>query len=207
MLKKPKKDIGLINKLNADSSLILKNITLGKFIVKKTIFILIIFSVFGAYIFRVNQISNLSAENEISAKEILDAHNKYRLELNIPPLKWSDKLAVNAKLWSDRLAREGGKKIYHSSGTGEGENIWWGTSGRFTYTQMVDGWGGEKKYYKHGNFPNVSKSGNWADVGHYTQLIWKNTTEVGCGKSTAGGFDIFVCRYSPPGNYMGQKAY
>jgi uncharacterized protein YkwD len=137
--------------------------------------------------------------------EALNAHNKFRTELNIPPLKWSDKLAKNAKVWADRLAAQ--RRMYHSSGTGEGENLWMGTSGYYSITQMVDAWGGEKKFYKHGVFPNVSSSGNWADVGHYTQIIWKNTTEVGCAKSSGGGYDYFVCRYSPPGNYLRQKAY
>ena len=137
--------------------------------------------------------------------EILKAHNRYRSELNIVPLKWSDKLAKDAKVWADRLAGE--KRMYHSSGTGEGENLWMGTSGYYSLTQMVDGWGGEKKYYKNGIFPHVSTSGNWSAVGHYTQIIWRNTTEVGCAKTTGGGNDFFVCRYSPQGNYIGEKVY
>lgn len=140
-----------------------------------------------------------------SISEILNAHNKYRIELNIPPLKWSNELAKHAKAWADRLAGTG--RMYHSSGSGEGENLWMGTSGYYSLTQMVDGWGGEKRYYKDGTFPGVSTSGSWADVGHYTQIIWRNTTEVGCAKSTGGGNDYFVCRYSPPGNYIGQKVY
>jgi len=95
----------------------------------------------------------------------------------------------------------------HSTGSGEGENLWAGTAERFSYTQMVNNWGKEKKYFKYGIFPNVSTSGNWTDVGHYTQIIWYNTTEVGCAKAPSGRYDIFVCRYSPPGNYIGQKVY
>jgi len=147
---------------------------------------------------------NPEAQNS-AITEILNAHNKYRTPLNIPPLKWSDKLAKNAKVWADRLASE--RRMHHSSGSGEGENLWMGTSGYYSLTQMVDGWGGEKKYYTDGIFPNVSSTGNWSDVGHYTQVIWRNTAEVGCAKSTGGGNDYFVCRYSPPGNYMRQKVY
>jgi hypothetical protein len=148
---------------------------------------------------------SLPASQDQAINEILNAHNKYRVELGIPPLKWSDSLAQHAKAWADRLAGE--RRMYHSSGTGEGENLWMGTSGYYSLTQMVDGWGGEKRYYKDGIFPGVSSSGNWADVGHYTQIIWRNTTEVGCAKSSGGGNDYFACRYSPPGNYMGQKVY
>ena len=155
---------------------------------------------------RCNQVSADTAVTSAIKEEILAAHNRYRSELAIPPLKWSDTLAVNAKKWADHLASRGGH-LYHSSGTGEGENLWMGTSGYYKYTQMVDSWGSEKKYYKDGTFPNVSSSGKWSDVGHYTQIIWRNTTEVGCAKSTGGGYDVFVCRYSPPGNYIGQKVY
>ncbi len=150
---------------------------------------------------------NAPRDGKLMADVITAAHNRYRAGLGIPPLRWSAALAAHAKQWSDRLASEGGRNIYHSSGTGEGENIWCGTMGHFSYEQMVDGWGSEKKYFKYGVFPNVSASGRWSDVGHYTQIIWKGTEEVGCGLSSAGGVDILVCRYSPPGNYMGQKPY
>lgn len=142
--------------------------------------------------------------------EIVAAHNKYRTELGIEGLRWSGLLAAHAQKWADHLATLGGRSLMHAPASergSEGENLWMGTAGYYSLTQMVDGWGGEKKYFVYGAFPNVSRSGNWADVGHYTQVIWKDTKEVGCGKSTAGGYDILVCRYSPPGNYMGRKPY
>jgi hypothetical protein len=44
--------------------------------------------------------------------------------------------------------------------------------------------------------------------GHYTQIIWRNTTEVGCGMATcSNGSEIWVCNYNPPGNYLRQNAY
>ncbi len=166
--------------------------------------VFLISAVMSINVFSVDE-KTVSVNADSAITEILNAHNKYRTELNILPLKWSDKLAKNAKAWADRLAAQ--RRMYHSSGTGEGENLWMGTSGYYSLTQMVDAWGGEKKFYNHGVFPNVSSSGNWADVGHYTQIIWSNTTEVGCAKSSGGGYDHFVCRYSPPGNYLRQKAY
>lgn len=146
-----------------------------------------------------------AATADSAAAEILKAHNRYRTELNIPPLTWSDKLAKNAQSWANRLAAE--RRMYHSSGTGEGENLWMGTSGKYSLTQMVDIWGREKEFYKDGTFPNVSTSGNWSHVGHYTQVIWRNTAAVGCAKSTGGGYDYFVCRYAPPGNIARERVY
>jgi hypothetical protein len=141
------------------------------------------------------------------AEEILEAHNKYRAEVNVAPLEWSDSLANNAQEWADYLASLGGNQLQHSSNSGEGENLWLGTSGAFTYTQMVDMWGTEKQYFVGGTFPDVSSTGNWFDVGHYTQIVWENTTEVGCAIANAGGNDILVCRYNPPGNYLGQPVF
>lgn len=140
------------------------------------------------------------------AQEILVAHNRYRAEVNVPPLSWSNALASGAQQWADHLASLGGQTIFHSESE-QGENIWRGTAGAYSYTQMVDLWGSEQQYFVYGTFPQVSTTGGWQDVGHYTQIIWRQTQQVGCGLQRAGGFDIFVCRYSPPGNYHGQQVY
>jgi len=172
---------------------------------KKILFsIIFIAAVLVMHVFSENN-NSAGTGQDPSIAEIVNAHNKYRSELGIPPLTWSDTLAKNAKIWADRLAGE--RRMYHSSGSGEGENLWMGTSGYYSLTQMVDSWGGEKRNFKKGRFPNVSRTGNWADVGHYTQVIWRTTTEVGCARSRGGGYDFLVCRYSPPGNYMGKEVY
>ncbi len=168
-----------------------------------------IFSIFLCLIF-INAPLNRSAAQDGMAGQILAAHNKYRSELGIQPLAWSEELARHAQAWADHLASLGGRSLAHSTARerpGEGENLWMGTSGYFSYTAMVDNWGEEKRYYREGAFPDVSTTGSWFQVGHYTQIIWRDTREVGCAKSTAGGNDILVCRYSPPGNYMGKRAY
>lgn len=105
-----------------------------------------------------------------AAQEILNAHNRYRAEVGVPPLIWSNTLANQAQQWANHLASIGGK-LQHSSNSerpNEGENLWMGTSHRFSFTQMVENWGNEKRYFIRGTFPKVSSTGNWADVGHYT---------------------------------------
>ena len=52
--------------------------------------------------------------------------------------------------------------------------------------------------------PGISRTGRWQDAGHYSQMIWRNTTRIGCAMA-GGGF--LVCRYAPPGNFTGQKAF
>ena len=79
-----------------------------------------------------------------------------------------------------------------------------GTRGAYTPEQMVGAWIAERAYYQPGVFPNVSRTGNWLDVSHYTQLIWKGTTHVGCAVHRARNWDYLICRYSPPGNVDGR---
>lgn len=62
-----------------------------------------------------------------------------------------------------------------------------------------------EEFFRAGIFPNNSGTRSWSDVGHYTQIIWPGTTHVGCGISSNRGNDFLVCRYSPPGNVMGQR--
>ena len=50
-----------------------------------------------------------------------------------------------------------------------------GTHGAFSVEAMVGGWASEKRFFAAGIFPNVSRTGDWEDVGHYTQMIWPTT--------------------------------
>ena len=42
------------------------------------------------------------------------------------------------------------------------------------------------------------------ETGHFTQVVWRGTTQVGCGHSQCKGNDIWVCNYDPAGNWDGQ---
>jgi hypothetical protein len=86
----------------------------------------------------------------------------------------------------------------------QGENLWMGTRSAFQPEEMVNDWLSEKKAFRPGRFPMVSTSGNLADVGHYTQIIWPSTVKVGCAVSSSREWDYLVCRYSQPGNVEGQ---
>lgn len=145
-------------------------------------------------------------ESNAMVADILAAHNRYRDEYNLPHLTWSDTVAASAQQWANQLASS--NTFEHSAGSGYGENLWRGTAGAYSTTQMVDSWGSEKQYFiPNRTFPDLSTTGNWADVGHYTQIIWRNTTEVGCALATGSGSDVLVCQYNPPGNYTGQNPY
>ncbi len=94
-------------------------------------------------------------------------------------------------------------QLVHSH-SGSGENLWSGTKGAYSDSQKVGSWIAEKRYFIPGRkFSDVSTTGNWQDVGHYTQVIWYSTTSVGCAKASDANSDYFVCQYSPAGNVIG----
>ena len=135
---------------------------------------------------------------------LLAAQNAERQRIGQPELVWSEGLAAQAQLWANSLARRG--SFEHSSGgSGQGENLWMGTSGAFSPEQMIGGFISEARLFRPGRFPYVSRTGNWADVGHYSQIIWPGTREVGCALARGRDNDVLVCRYWPAGNVMGQQ--
>jgi hypothetical protein len=137
---------------------------------------------------------------------LLAAHNAVRSQLGERPLAWDPVLAQGAASYAAQLALS--NSFQHSNRRarlGIGENLWMGTRGAFSYEAMVGGWSSEARYFMPGQFPSVSRSGNWADVGHYTQMIWPTTTHVGCALASNARSDYLVCRYSPAGNIDGRQ--
>ena len=132
---------------------------------------------------------------------IVSAHNAYRAEVSVPPLSWSPELAASAQAWAEDMASSG--RFRHSNSR-YGENIWAGTANAYSLRDMVKSWGDEKADFEYGTGTN---SRNGGVVGHYTQIIWRNSTQVGCGLASGGGTEYFVCQYNPPGNYVGQQPY
>ena len=142
------------------------------------------------------------------AGDWLDAHNTERSEFGVLPLRWSDDLAAEARVWAETLARE--EQMRHSSfeeRAGRGENLWMGTAGYYTAEQMIAHFAQEKQYFRTGRFPEVSTTGQWGDVGHYTQVVWPATREVGCATARGPRYEFLVCRYWPAGNKMGQQIF
>jgi uncharacterized protein YkwD len=138
------------------------------------------------------------------AERLLIAHNLERDRQNVPRLKWSARLAGEAQAWAATLARS--NRFEHSNDrSGAGENLWMGSAGRYSAEAMIDEFVAEGRMFRAGQFPNVSKTGSWHDVGHYTQLIWPATEEVGCAVARGTNNDILVCRYYPAGNVMGER--
>ncbi len=137
---------------------------------------------------------------------LLALHNAERAKLSLPLLSWDPKLARDASGYAKKLADE--DKFEHAPQSlgddAQGENLWMGTRGFYKVNDMVGSWIEERKFLRSGNFPKVSATGDWTDVGHYTQLIWAKTQYVGCGIQHNKQDEFLVCRYYPAGNEYGE---
>lgn len=145
--------------------------------------------------------------------EALAAHNEVRKKVGVPALAWDEKLARFAHDWGRHLCRGGRqlptlehRQIHEGS---PGENLWEGAStlpDPYSVTDAVKSWAGERKYYD--THANRCRGGV---CGHYTQLVWRDTTHVGCAIATCGASGmvatIWVCNYSPGGNVIGERPY
>ena len=152
-------------------------------------------------------IGGLGARQNLEER-LLAAHNRERDALGVEPLEWDPILARSARDWARYLARTG--RFEHSPdgpwyAEPEGENLWAGTPDHFQPEAMVGLWIAEKRDFKAGVFPNNSRSGRVADVGHYTQLIWSRTGSVGCALEKGRAEDVLVCRYTRAGNVPGER--
>lgn len=139
-------------------------------------------------------------------RQLLDAHNAERQRLGLKLLEWNENLARGARAWAEQLARL--NDLAHSDDAERqdaGENLWMGSGGDFSPQDMVDGFLDERKDFRPGTFPYVSRTGNWSDVGHYTQLIWPGTRELGCAIAHNRQSDVLVCRYFPAGNVQREQ--
>lgn len=152
-------------------------------------------------------------------RDMIKAHNMVRAEVGLPELVWSDDLACFAQQWAEYLARENGCAIKHRPPDGKfaqryGENIYWASPVRMssgnrylqviTSTQVVQSWAREKANYSYS--ANSCRTGK--GCGHYTQIVWRQTTDLGCARAVcADKSQVWVCNYEPAGNQIGKKPY
>jgi hypothetical protein len=129
----------------------------------------------------------------------------------IPPLVWDCSLAVSAQAWADTCPAGHNPAL---NANNQGENIWGSSSSTIAMVGDV-----VKLWAKEGP-PNYVYSTNYCfgaeytisnfQCGHYTQIVWRTTTNVGCGYVTGCGAGAFspqtwVCDFSPAGNIYNQK--
>lgn len=126
----------------------------------------------------------------------LEKHNEYRAKHGAAPLKLTKKLCDQATKWATKLGSTG---QFEHSDTDDGENIYM-TSGKMTEkvgVQATTSWYNEVKLY------NFDKQGFVNGTGHFTQVVWQGSTDLGIGVGS-GKTGTYVCaNYYPAGNMEG----
>ncbi|KAG6588724.1 basic form of pathogenesis-related protein 1-like [Cucurbita moschata] len=136
-----------------------------------------------------------------SPKDFVDAHNAIRAEVGIEPLKWNETMATYAQKYAE--SKIATCEMAHSGGP-YGENLAVGYEG-ITAETAVKLWADEKKHYNHAS---NSCGNDPTHCVHYRQLVWKNTTSIGCAQVTCQNSWIFViCCYYPSADSIKQRPY
>jgi pathogenesis-related protein 1 len=133
------------------------------------------------------------------ASAMLAAHNTVRVRVGVAPLVWSNRLAGSAQDWAATLLAH--KQFFHRPNSAHGENLFEIEGAISSPKQVVDTWAAESRNYDH------SSNKCRGVCGHYTQVIWGDTKEVGCAVAQGGRREVWVCEYDPPGNWVGKRPY
>jgi len=136
-----------------------------------------------------------------SAEDCLKYHNKFRENHeDTPAMEWDETMAKGAEEYAKKLAEtEEFKHSDRKDRNDAGENLVF-RSGKFDNTACefaVASW-----YKEINDFDFNTKKG--AGTGHFTQVVWKKSTKLGCGVGKKGNREYIVCRYVEAGNMMGE---
>lgn len=127
----------------------------------------------------------------------------------VQPLGWSVELAFIAQANAENMAASG--CIPAKSANGYGENLAYYGGTKSSAKQVVEGWAGESGCYSYGMYMVTdSCSALCGQCANYTQIVWRDTSEVGCGVAVCNGSpyrEIWCCNYNPPGNLLGLYPY
>ncbi|KAF7371775.1 PR-1-like protein [Mycena venus] len=150
-------------------------------------------------------VSETSSGNGDFEGTFLDLHNNERAEHGASNLTWSNTLAMIAQSWANNCTdtHSGGK--FRLEGLPLGENIAAGTENYSIPDVMNDFIDGPSEKFNYNPLAPADS--------HWTQIVWKATSELGCGVATCLLFEppfdgqealFYVCEYFPPGNIEGK---
>lgn len=151
-------------------------------------------------------LQSYSVPDAATAKLLLDLHNIERQAIGVYNLTWSADLSNSSQTWANYLAST--KQLIHS-GTGfVGENLAQATFRSNMTASLFGQWSAEKKYFNPTQTYGANSTTNSScEVGHYTQVIWSMTFEVGCGIANGTYMTVLVCQYRYAGNFIGNWVY
>ncbi|KAM6576803.1 hypothetical protein CsatB_028640 [Cannabis sativa] len=146
-----------------------------------------------------------SCNGQDSPQDYLALHNRARAQVGVGPMRWDNTVAAYAQNYANQLAW-GDCSLTHSGGN-YGENLAGGRGGfQLSGADAVRMWVDEKSMYDYNSNTCLSEN-PWACL-HYTQVVWRDSTRLGCAKVHCNVEGIIViCNYDPPGNYIGQRPY
>ncbi|CAN6667964.1 protein Pry1p [Trichomonascus vanleenenianus] len=124
------------------------------------------------------------------AKTCVDVHNADRAQHSAQPLAWNDTLASYAQNYLNNQ-----NCVFAHSGGPYGENI---AMGYATTSDAIAAWYNEGAEYNYA-------AGQFSDeTGHFTQVVWKGSSQLGCASVSCGSSGaFFACEYYPRGNIIG----
>lgn len=136
---------------------------------------------------------------------ITEAHSEIRRRVGLGPVSWDPDIAAYAQEWADELQRRD-CALEHRPRQGRfaqryGENLFWQSGGTVRAADVVNDWASEEANY------NLERNRCRGVCGHYTQIVWKETTRIGCAMASCGAAEVWVCNYDPPGNVNGRRPY
>jgi pathogenesis-related protein 1 len=130
---------------------------------------------------------------------MVQAHNSIRNRSKLPPLVWSSKVAAVAQQWAEVLLAR--NEFTHRPKAEYGENLYEIRGAISSPAQVVSDWGSESRNYDY-------RTNSCRDVcGHYTQIVWRDTRELGCGVARNARREVWVCDYNPSGNWVGRRPF
>ncbi|GAB4838374.1 hypothetical protein Ancab_027908 [Ancistrocladus abbreviatus] len=141
----------------------------------------------------------IASDTNAYRTEFLAAHNAARKEVGVGPLAWDETLEAYAKEYAK--TRSADCQPVHSGGP-YGENLVL-SSTPLSPAATTQYWIDEKRFYNHD-----TNTCNGGECRHYTQLVWRASTHLGCANATCtNGWTFVCCNYNPAGNFVGDLPY
>uniref|UniRef100_L7M950 Putative tick salivary antigen-5 protein n=1 Tax=Rhipicephalus pulchellus TaxID=72859 RepID=L7M950_RHIPC len=134
-------------------------------------------------------------------RQVLKATNRARRRHGVRILRLDKQLNRYAQAWALMLALK--DAMQHRTNPAYGENLymWWSTDLKAPITGSVP----VKEWYKEIKQYDFANPGFRSDIGHFTQLVWKDSRRLGTGIARSRKGTIYiVCVYNPRGNILGQ---
>lgn len=120
------------------------------------------------------------AQAQNTPQDFLKAHNSARSQVGVGPMTWDTTVAAYAQNYANQRIND--CQLVHSGGP-YGENLFWGYGLEYNATYAVNSWVSEKQYYNYAT--NTCATGKVC--GHYTQVVWSNSIQLGCARVKCTG--------------------